>query len=266
MENQNDAFSLPDMNRQNRKNKNKFRLVIIISAAVIIILAAVILILVLKQNQKGKNLIGLDEISFHYSGGIEGRLEEIIFNLHDGISIPDSIKFTVNNTIYTERGNKYVCDLNKLQQILIKKGLITSVNLESKSYKDKDITSWIYRVIYKSTDQSPLFAEYIMDIQETGNVININSLELIAGNIPDAIGIDTSKKQTIAIDTAALRKREEELKKSDSLANIRRRDSLKNLKLDSLKTIKRDTASSVKKKNTEQNEKEKPAKIDSTHK
>ena len=89
---------------------------------------------------------------------------------------------------------------------------------------------------------------------------------MIAGNIPDTIGIDTTKKQTISVDTAALRKREAELRKADSLVNIKRKDSLKNLKIDSIKIDRRDTATNAKKRNIEQNEKEKPAKIDTSHK
>lgn len=265
MENQNEAFSLPELKGRNRKDKQKLKVIIIISAVIIIILAVIIILLLSKKNNQDNSIIGADEISKNYSSGIEGKLEAIIFNLHDGIRLPDSIKYTVNNTIYTERGNKYVCDFNKLQQMLMKKGAITSINLESRTYKDKDVTSWIYRVFYKGTTSEPIYAEYMMDIFESNGVININSLELIAGNIPDALSIDTSKKEAPVIDTAAIRKRAEELKKADSLAAAKRRDSIMNLKKDTLK-MNDTTSINIKKKKYGTDEKEKPALPDSSHK
>ena len=253
MKKNSDVFTLPDLNPKNKGNTKK---IIIISSLAIIILVIVVILAILKNKSDSYNLNSNPDITLHYFTGIEGKLEAIIFNLHNGVKLPDSIKYIVNNTIYTEKGNKYICDYNKLHQFLISKGPITSINLENRTYKDKDITSWIYRVIYKNSSASPIFAEYMMDVQENNGIININSLELISENIPDIISEDTAQKKII--DTVSLKKKEESPLKADSLAALRRMDSLK------AKPVVDSTK--IKKKKYESNEKEKPARIDTNSK
>jgi len=222
-----DVFSVPKLNVEEKTFTEKYRkylLPFLITSGVIVLILLAVFIF------KGRNYFNgnfiPDTLVNRNLSGTDSKIERILYYLYSGYTLPDSIEFSVSNVPFITKNGRETMDslklISTLRMIPVKK-----IDFESKSFVDKDINSWMYRVNYNDNEKKLTNSEYKIDyIEKPDGMIIITSIELLSEN-------KTEELFTIPSDTSAKPKKDIS-------------DSLKNRKstIDSLKKaeIKKDTS------------------------
>jgi len=226
----NDVYSTPDIGA----NKNGFRNIIksnfkYILTVLIFIFVLLITILIFKSNDSEFFNSNSDFVK-NYHSGIESNIEFILLNLHNDIDIPDSVSFNSDSVNFISKESTMLLNLKALKDVLAKMGFVYSIVIDSKSFKEADIISWVYRANYNENTNNIIFAEFTVDFSFKNNTVIIRNLELNYQQIknveliippvkkPDTVVVNL-KKDTTKTDSVSI--------KSDTLKN-NQKDTSKN--------------------------------------
>lgn len=223
------VFSSP-FNKKEKKTKTSLKEKFIkykINILYFLIPLLLIIVVLLIITGGHKDIVEKEKRSIrNYPSGIESNIESLLFYLHNDEPLPDSVKFYFDVVSYIESNFNENCSLKRLKELLSKKGFVHSIVIESKTFKDFGINSWIYRTNFLEGDF--INVEYIFDFEFKNDTIILKSFELLSEvrrekeiigvPIKDSSNIKKKKKETevIIIDSSA-RKKVDSVKKIDEL-------------------------------------------------
>ncbi len=272
IENSEDIFTTPFIGIKVKKTNKSFffklsnhkKKIIIITGGLILLF----IILIIFRSKDG-NLFNREIYSIrNYSTGLEANIESFLFFLHNDEPLPDSVKFYFSSILYIDLNFQENCGLKRLKELLSKRGFVHSIVIESKTFKDFGVNSWIYRTNFKEGDF--INAEYIIDFEYKNDTIFPKSFELLSEtrkvieniNIPpkDSVNVKKKKKETelIIIDSAAKRKvdsikRVESKKEEKDLKEIEIKEGIK--EEDKIKEENKNEKELIKKKEQDKEDK-----------
>lgn len=273
-EDKNDVFTTPFTEKKEEKKTSfleKFKglrykklFYIIIS----IIFLIIVLILLFKRAEKDL-LRGEIKSVRNYSTGLESNIESFLFYLHNNEPLPDSVKFYFDKVLYIEFNLQETCGLKRIKELLFKRGFVHSIVIETKTYKDLDIYSWIYRTNF--IEGNYVNAEYIIDFEFKNDTIYPKSFELLSEtkkqeeviSIPskDTV-IKKKKKETeiIIIDSVAKSKVDSAKKRNETKIEEKeiKQDKIKEDKIDEDKNKGKETKEEGLIQKKEQGKEDKP--------
>lgn len=246
-----DVFSVPKLNIEEKSFKEKYKKYLL---PFLITLGAILVILFAVFIFKGKNYydgnVIPDTLLNRDLSGTDSKIERILYYLYSGFTLPDSIEFSVSNVRFiTKNGSEKMDSLkliSALRMIPVKK-----IDFEGKSFVDKDIKSWMYRVTYHENEKKLQNSEYKIDyLTNTEGMIVITGIELLSENkseelisVPPVDTLSKTKKENSdlsdslknrKIKTDTLKKTEtkkDTLKKTATLLEENKSDTSKNNKL-----------------------------------
>ncbi len=193
-----DVFSVPKLHIEEKSLFEKYKKYILPSGVFLgIILLTLTVVFIFKgRNYFDGNIIPDSLISKNLTG-TDSKIERVLYYLYSGYTLPDTIDFSVTNVSYITKNGKETVDSLKLISYL-RKISVTRIDFEGKSFIDKDINSWMYKVTYDDKDKKLISAEYKIDyLEKPDGMISITTFELLSENISDEL-ITSPPLDTIA--------------------------------------------------------------------
>ncbi|MCX7833477.1 MAG: hypothetical protein N2490_04630 [Ignavibacteria bacterium] len=212
-----DVFSTPFVVEKKKKEKATFlrslkgvnkKKIIYIVLVLIVILLIFLLLITGSDNNLFKGEI---KSVRNYSTGLEASIESFLFYLHNDEPLPDSIKFYFDKVSYIDLHFQETCGLKRIKELLSKRGFVHSIIIESKTFKDLGVNSWIYRTNFIEGDY--INAEYIIDFEYKNDTLFPKSFELLSETKKQKEDIGIPSKDTVI----KKKKRETEVISIDTL-------------------------------------------------
>ena len=179
-----DVFQTPEIEVNKKRKNRKFKVKYLIFLIIPVLSVILITIYFLKPKENRDILNGLnDSLVYHLKNlsGVDGKVELILRHLYGQINyLPDSVFYDASSVIYMEPPNKRdSCNYFTLKQKLLSKGIPKQILLsDRKFYKESNIVSWSYMILYDESNNDLIMAECNIDYIEKGNRIIVKSIEL----------------------------------------------------------------------------------------
>lgn len=261
-----DVFQTPELRTNNPKRIKKYKKVIYYAISCLLLVFLAIFIYYLFPKKEIDIYKGLsDSLVYRLKNlnGVEGRVELVLRYLYGQINtLPDSITFDANSVIFSEPPDKRdSCNFFILKQKLLNNGTPTQILLSDKKfYKESNIESLPYLLIFNETNSKYYSAECYIDYIEKNGKIFIKNIEISLYKTKDneiqqlEIPPDTVKKQL---------KKKEDLKSTDTIKNIKLKKEEKLLEEEKINNENNDKRVNT---NPESEENKKREKIDKQNK